>query len=90
MGLLFYVSVYMIIWWTVLFTILPLGVRSHHEEGIEVPGGGDPASPVNPKLGRKFFTTTWISAICLVVVWVAMHFGLVHLPNLPTRAGSFY
>ena len=90
MGLLFYVSVYFVIWWTVLFAILPLGVKSHHEAGIEVPGGGDPGSPVDPKLGKKFFTTSWVSLICLAVLWAVLHFGLVHLPPLPNRPTNFY
>ena len=41
--------IYLTIWWTVLFAVLPLGVRSHAEEGIAVPGGGDPGSPVEPQ-----------------------------------------
>jgi predicted secreted protein len=82
--ILFYSSVYMVIWWTALFAILPLGVRSHAEEGIEVPGGGDPASPVDPKLKKKFFTTSWISAIFTLMVWAILHFGLIKLPEIPS------
>jgi len=81
MDLVFSVSVYLVIWWTVLFTVLPLGVRSHHEAGIEVPGGGDPASPVNPRLVRKFITTTWVSALIFAAVWVCYTYHLVRLPN---------
>ena len=81
MDLVFSVSVYLVIWWVVLFTILPLGVKSHHEAGVEVPGGGDPASPVDPKLKQKFLTTTWVSAIVFAVVWVCYTFHLVRLPN---------
>ena len=81
MDLVFSASVYLVIWWLVLFTILPLGVKSHHEAGVETPGGGDPASPVDPKLKQKFLTTTWVSAIVFAVVWVCYTFHLVHLPN---------
>src|SRR5438445_264268 len=38
-------AIYLIIWWVVLFSILPLGVVSHAEAGVKTPGGGDPASP---------------------------------------------
>jgi predicted secreted protein len=78
---IFSISVYLVIWWTVLFAVLPLGVQSHHEAGIEVPGGGDPASPVNPNLKRKFLTTTWVSALIFAVVWVCYSFHLIHLPS---------
>ncbi|MFV4677420.1 DUF1467 family protein, partial [Mycobacterium tuberculosis] len=30
MDLVFSISVFLVIWWVVLFTILPLGVKSHH------------------------------------------------------------
>ncbi len=77
------IAIFLTIWWTALFCILPLGVRSHHEEGIPVPGGGDPASPVNPRLGRKFFTTTWVAAIVFAIFWLVLRFNLVSLPNFP-------
>lgn len=80
MDLTFSISVYLVIWWVVLFAVLPLGVTSHHEAGIEVPGGGEPASPVDPKLFKKFITTTWVSAIVFVFVWTCYTFHLVHLP----------
>ena len=65
----FAISTYLVVWWTVLFAILPLGSRSHHDAGVPVPGGGEPGSPVEPNLKRKFITTTWVAA----------------MPNLPTR-----
>ena len=81
MDIVFSLSVYLVIWWTVLFAVLPLGVKSHHEAGVEVPGGGDPASPVNPNLKRKFLTTTWVSALIFAVVWVCFTFHLIRLPS---------
>jgi predicted secreted protein len=82
MNLETFIAAYLTIWWVCLFAILPLGVRSHAEEGIPVPGGGDPASPVNPNLGRKFFTTTWVAAIVEALLWLTLHFHLVSLPSL--------
>jgi predicted secreted protein len=78
------IAIYLTIWWTALFAILPIGVRSHAEEGKPVPGGGDPSSPVNPNLKRKFFTTTWVSAIVFALLWLTLHFHLVTLPSFPT------
>jgi predicted secreted protein len=90
MGVVFYISVYFVIWWTVLFAVLPWGSRSHHEAGIEVPGGGDPASPVTPNLKKKFITTTWVSAICLAVLIVVLEFHLIRLPPLPSGPTDFH
>jgi predicted secreted protein len=49
-----------------------------------VTDGGDPGAPVDPKLKRKFLTTTWISAIVFAALWLVLHFHLVTLPSLPT------
>lgn len=76
------ICVYLTIWWTALFAILPLGVTSYAEAGID-PGIGDPGAPVNPRLGRKFLTTTWVSAIVFVLFWLSIHFHLIRLPNIP-------
>ena len=78
------IAVFLIIWWTVLFAVLPLGTRTHAEMGIDVPGGGDPASPVDPKLKQKFFTTTWVAAIVFAVLWSVVRFHLIPLPDFPT------
>lgn len=78
------VAVYLVVWWTTLFAILPLGVKTYAELGLPVPGGGDPAAPVNPNLKRKFITTTWVSAIIFAVIWLAFRFHLVVLPSLPS------
>ena len=56
--------VYAIIWWTVIFAVLPWGVRS-----VEQPGPGHaPSAPANPRLGLKALVTTGISAL----IWVAI------------------
>lgn len=82
-GLGTWLAIYMILWWVTLFAVLPLGVVSHHEAGIDDGVGGDPGAPVNPNLKRKFFTTTWVSAIVLAITWVIVTFRLIPLPNLP-------
>ena len=81
------IAIYLTIWWVTLFVVLPLGVRSYWEEGRPVPGGGDPSSPVNPNLKRKFITTTWVSAILFAILWAVLRFNLVHLPSFPSGSG---
>jgi predicted secreted protein len=82
MGLELSFAIYLILWWVVLFSILPLGVVSHAEAGIRTPGGGDPAAPVNPNLKRKFITTTWVSALVFAPIWIAVHFHWISLAML--------
>ena len=77
MGPITSIAVFLTIWWTVLFAVLPLGTVTHAEAGIEKGDGGDPAAPVDPKLKRKFITTTWVSALVFVVIWVVIKLGLI-------------
>jgi predicted secreted protein len=72
-------AVYLTIWWTMFLTILPLGVISHAEAGIDPGDGGDPGAPVDPKLKRKFITTTWVSGLIFAVVWLVFFFHLIPL-----------
>ena len=77
------VAIYLTIWWTALFVILPLNAKSFAEAGIEPPAGADPGSPVNPNLKRKFFTTTWLSAVIWLVIFVIMQFKLIDINWIP-------
>ncbi|NQE64146.1 DUF1467 family protein [Caulobacter sp. RHG1] len=79
-------AIYMTIWWTVLFAVLPLGTRSYYDAGVTPPTGVDPGVPMNPNLKRKFITTTWVSAAVFVVLFLVMHFHLIRLPDLPAAA----
>lgn len=52
---------YFIVWWLVLFAVLPWGVRSQAEDG-EVIHGSDPGAPAIPHLRAKLLWTTLVSA----------------------------
>jgi predicted secreted protein len=84
MGIATGIAIYLTIWWTILFAILPIGVKSFAEAGID-PEGGDPGAPVNPNLKRKFITTTWVSALIQAVLVAVIHFHLIDLDRIPWR-----
>ncbi len=77
------IAIYFTIWWTVLFSVLPIGVTSHAEAGIDKGDGGDPGAPVDPKLKKKFVTTTIVSTVLWVILFLVLHFKLVTLPPVP-------
>lgn len=83
MGPVTSVAIFLTIWWTVLFAVLPLGTVTHAEAGIDKGDGGDPGAPVDPKLKQKFFTTTWVSVTIFAVFWIVVKLGFVTLPHLP-------
>ena len=60
------VMVYLVIWWTVLFAILPLGVRRRENPGR----GQDRGAPERPDLVRKAIITSIVAA----VLWIAFYF----------------
>jgi predicted secreted protein len=79
-------AIYLTIWWTVLFAVLPLGNITHAEAGVD-PQGGDPGAPINPNLKRKFITTTWVSALLFGALLLTIHFHLIDLDRIPWRRG---
>ncbi|TXL76699.1 DUF1467 family protein [Vineibacter terrae] len=67
--------VFAVIWWTVIFAILPLGVR-RAEDAVR---GADRGAPQRPDLKPKALITTAITAVFWVlwyVVWVLDVFAL--------------
>lgn len=51
--------VYVVIWWTVLFAVLPLGVRR-----VDKPGRGeDHGAPERPEILRKVIITSAVAAV---------------------------
>jgi predicted secreted protein len=63
------IAIYFLIWWLVLFTILPFGVRSQHEGG-EVSQGTDPGAPVVAQLWLRLLWTTIVSVVVFAVLAV--------------------
>ncbi len=80
-------AIYFIIWWTVLFAVLPFGVRSHAETGTEVEPGHDPGAPVLPAIGPKVVWTTIVATVVFVIFWVIYSYRLITLEELATLWG---
>jgi predicted secreted protein len=65
--------IYFLIWWTTLFTVLPLGVKRHEEKGK----GFDAGAPAKPDLAKKLILNTIISACILAVIEVLVVTGVI-------------
>lgn len=63
------VAIFFVVWWIVLFAVLPWGVRSQHEEG-EMLLGTDPGAPTNPRLVQKAIITTIVAMIVTFFIWL--------------------
>lgn len=55
--------IYAIIWWLVLFMVLPFGIRTSEEAGEAREPGQASSAPVRPRLWVKALATTMISAL---------------------------
>ncbi len=44
MNIVLGLALYFVIWWTILFAVLPIGIRSQYEAGEVVPGSEGAAS----------------------------------------------
>ncbi len=76
-------AIYFVMWWIVLFAVLPLGVRNAAETGSEVQEGHEPGAPVSPQIARKAVITTIVSALLFALFYWLIVSGVVSLDDLP-------
>lgn len=70
------IAIFFVVWWIVLFAVLPWGVRTQEEEG-DVVLGTTPSAPSNPHLVRKAIITTIVAAIVTFLIWLLFgHYGV--------------
>jgi len=73
------IIVYILIWWMIFFSVLPVGIQSNKEKFRERVEGIDPGAPNNPKIGKKFLITTIITSIIFIVIYYLVSFNLLNL-----------
>lgn len=80
------IAVYFIIWWVVLFAVLPWGVRSQEEGGTVAPGT-DPGAPMVAGVWRKLVWTTITATVIFALCAVVYRYRLVTLDGLAAFLG---
>ncbi len=88
MSLLTVAAIYFIIWWTVLFMVLPLGYRSQHDDG-EVTTGTVESAPAKFRGGRVVLLTTVISAALYAAYHIASSYLGFGIGDIPVILPSF-
>ena len=81
------IGIYFVLWWIVLFAVLPWGVRGLHEAGA-VEDGNDLGAPQKPWLLRKAITTSLISALLFAAVYFFWEEALILIDRLPPPVGG--
>lgn len=85
MSILSALAIYFIIWWTVLFVVLPFGVRRPNDD--EVIPGNDPGAPVASKLGWKLLWNSVLSAVIFVIFVVIYQSEIVTIDKMADWMG---
>ena len=68
--------IYIIIWWIVFFTILPIDVNRQKSIKID---GEDVGSPENPKMLKKFIYCTSITTVIIVIIYLLIKYEYLNL-----------
>lgn len=79
------VVVYLLVWWTVLFAVLPFGTRPDPDG--DPAAGGWRGAPERPLILRKLIATTLVSAVIFLGIfalvesdWLSFRSGWLALP----------
>ena len=84
MGIATGIAIYFLIWWVVLFAVLPWGVRP---QGDDAPPGSDPGAPQAARIWMRLLWTTVASAVVSGVRVFVYLKGLVTLEDLARLLG---
>ena len=79
MGITGSIIVYVMIWWIIFFSVLPIGIRSNKDVFKDKIGGVDPGAPKNPKIVEKFLITTLITTIIFLLIYYLVEIDLLNL-----------
>ncbi|MDC0328200.1 DUF1467 family protein [Candidatus Pelagibacter sp.] len=68
--------IYIIIWWIVFFTILPIDVN--RQKSVKI-NGEDAGSPENPKMLKKFVYCSGITTVIFMIIYLLIKYKLLNL-----------
>ena len=75
-------AIYILFWTMSLFVVLPFGVRTPEEEGVETPAGHAPSAPHRFSFGKTALRATILGAV-LTGLYVANYaFGWIRVEDV--------
>ena len=78
------IAVYFLIWWIMLFVVLPWGVRAQGEGGAP---GTDPGAPLVARLAARLIWTTVVATVVFAICAFVYVNRLVTLDDLAALMG---
>ena len=77
MGVVGSIVTFLMIWWIVLFMVLPTRVKGLWEDTQEHAQGTERGAPIDPQLWFKIKRTTWISLILWFIAFLVVNSGII-------------
>tara|TARA_B100001115_G_C15577407_1_gene275669 strand:- start:4 stop:249 length:246 start_codon:yes stop_codon:yes gene_type:complete len=68
--------IFVLIWWIIFFSLLPVDVDRKHKGIVK---GADKGSPENPKIAKKIIYTTIISSIIFIGIFTLVKYDYLNL-----------
>jgi len=68
--------IYVLIWWIIFFSLLPIDVDRKHKQIVE---GIDKGSPENPRIIKKLIYTTIITSIIFIGIFMLVKYDYLNL-----------
>lgn len=74
MGWVSGIVVYLLVWWTMLFAVLPFGLKR-----------GEDGKPEDPRLLRKILMTTLLAAVVSCVIYILVEADIISFREIAGR-----
>lgn len=71
------VGAYVILWFLALQILLPIGIKSPHEEGDGANGMADAGAPANPRILLKMLFATIAAAVVWLIFYALVRTGYI-------------
>jgi predicted secreted protein len=68
------IAIYFVVWWIVLFAVLPWGVKNAHEAGESTLEGNEPGAPVRHQMGKKALITTVVACVVFAIIYFSIQY----------------
>tara|TARA_B100001115_G_C15641717_1_gene308819 strand:- start:43 stop:294 length:252 start_codon:yes stop_codon:yes gene_type:complete len=75
------IVIFVILWWLILFTILPRDINSQNDKG-HIIEGSDPGAPANPNIAKKLIITTVITSILFAIIYFLNYFDILNVRRI--------
>ena len=75
---------YVILWWIILFLLLPFKIKSQLDDKKIYPGT-EPGAPSNQRILKKVFYTTIITSILFTIIFILSYFNVINIRDFLTK-----